>query len=70
MALCVKCLIESDASDDQFDEYDRLIESHKCTPEQQAGEDAELCETCTRYTIQTYNDVCMTPGCKGNHEET
>jgi hypothetical protein len=44
------------------EEYARLIEERRgnpCTPEEQAGPDATLCETCNRLTRHQHCRVCM-----------
>jgi len=47
--------------------YRELImerESHPCTPEEQAGEEAGLCRACGRKTLhQWVRDWCMNPHC-------
>ena len=44
-------------------EYNRLIAIHRCTPEEQAGEHAEVCPQCGRLTLHQWARECMA-GCK------
>ena len=34
-----------------------------CTPEEQAGPDATVCEACKRKTVHQHTHLCQTPGC-------
>jgi len=68
MASCEKCWSDAHRGD-QFsvaDEYLRLVkerEENPCTPEQQAGDEAEQCPSCDRATVQpVYVKVCMACG--------
>ena len=40
--------------------YRELVDSRDCTPEQQAGRDAEFCEKCQRWTIHQIVGACLT----------
>ena len=67
MPSCEKCWNDSrghhrDAS------YTKLVKErdetgHTCTPEQQAGEGADICPKCNRATVHIYCHVCMNPDC-------
>ena len=35
----------------------------KCTPEEQAGPDATVCEACGRKTCHQHTHLCQVPGC-------
>lgn len=70
MASCEKCW--SDAGIDarllggeKAERYGELIEKRKanpCTPEEQAGPDAEVCPQCDRRTIHQWTGECMACG--------
>jgi hypothetical protein len=62
---CEKCW--SDAYDPQGDQslrYRYLVNSRNCTPEEQAGRDAEECPTCGRMTLHQHTREPMC-GCTG-----
>jgi len=67
MPSCEKCWSEAAASIDKTDQYQQLIETCTCTPEEQAGRHAEVCPVCHRRTQHQHYGVCMNPECK---EET
>lgn len=71
MASCEKCWADAytrmrvNADKSQADYYIDLINERKdnpCTPEQQAGLDAEMCPKCNRKTVHQYVHVCMNCG--------
>lgn len=73
MASCEKCWSDAylrhrlNADKSQAEYYQIMIEERKdnpCTPEQQAGEDAEICPKCDRKTMHQYVKVCMNCGYK------
>jgi len=76
MPSCERCWADS-ASRRMFDEgvdayrllmQEREARGEHCTPEQQAGPDADVCPTCGRKTMhQHVRDVCMA-GCADGHE--
>ena len=67
MPSCEKCWSDAHRGD-QFsvaEEYARLISERKdnpCTPEEQAGPDAEECPDCRRKTVHQHCHVCMVCG--------
>ena len=68
MPSCEKCWSDS-RSAAMYEEgaYGRLIDERNaagkvCTPEQQAGEFATLCETCQRMTRHQHCQICMVCG--------
>ena len=73
MPSCEKCWSDafdksySDPFKDQADYYKILIDERKdkpCTPEEQAGQDATICQKCKQKTMHQINsDVCMNPEC-------
>jgi len=61
MASCERCWELSGGNPDRYRE---LLRVNKCTPEQQAGQDAGVCSICHRKTLHQYvPDVCMNPDC-------
>ena len=66
MASCEKCW--NDSRGQGAGEYARLIATRNCTPEQQAGEGADVCPACNRHTMHIYCDVCMNPDCSSKKE--
>ena len=72
MPSCEKCWSDSftisyGTSDDQVEVYHRLIEERSCTPEEQAGVDATICDKCGRKTIHQICKCCMNPECLTNN---
>jgi hypothetical protein len=70
MAACEKCW--RDAGSNPY-EYRRLLDvrkEHLCTPEEQAGLNAEECPVCKRKTVHPYAQVCMVPECPWSEKET
>jgi hypothetical protein len=67
---CEKCWHDAHTGDPYrsvADEYARLIEERRdnpCTPEEQAGEDAERCPKCERMTVHQHVHVCVICGAK------
>lgn len=62
MASCEKCWRDSRGQGDG--EYARLVATRNCTPEQQAGEGADMCPVCGRACVHIYCHVCMNKDCK------
>ena len=62
MASCEKCW--ADAGGDP-EEYEQLLEERtgelNCTPEEQAGVDADFCDVCERKTIHQHTHKCVNP---------
>ena len=70
MSACEKCWRDSRSADEPNVEYVRLIESRQCTPEEQAGPDADECPVCERMTKHQHTGELMcgcdpTPWCNG-----
>jgi len=68
--MCEKCWADAARAagpyGDQVDEYRRLCRERKdnpCTPEEQAGPDAEWCPVCGRKTLHQHTGQCMTHAC-------
>ena len=64
MPSCEKCWNDSGGN---YSVYGQLIENRKnnpCTPEEQAGNDAEKCPKCNRNTMHIYCHICMNCGYK------
>ncbi len=62
MATCEKCWNDAHAGGDVAARYSELIhERHQkpCTPEDQAGIQAEICPSCKKKSIHQYVGVCM-----------
>lgn len=75
MASCEKCWgdaymrTHTDPSKTQAEHYSNLIEERKnnpCTPEEQAGVDADFCTKCNKMTIHQYTKQCMNCGHKAS----
>ena len=75
MASCEKCWSDAytrthtNPMKSQAEHYTDLIIERKdnpCTPEQQAGRDAEKCPKCDRKTIHQYVNCCMNCGYNPN----
>ena len=64
MASCEKCWNDSftityGTGEDRVEKYQQLIRERNCTPEEQAGNDAQLCPNCQRWTIHQITGDCM-----------
>ena len=75
MASCEKCWgdaymrTHTNPMKDQAEHYQDLINERKenpCTPEEQAGYDATVCDKCGRKSVHQYIRVCMNCGAKAN----
>jgi len=75
MASCEKCWgdaytrTHTNPTKSQAEHYQDLINERKenpCTPEQQAGHDATICEKCGRKAVHQYVRICMNCGAKAN----
>ena len=69
MASCEKCWSDSftltyGTSEDRVEKYHQLIKERNCSPEDQAGSDAELCPKCGRNTIHQITGDCMNFDCE------
>jgi len=69
MASCERCWHEAGRSaeysfESKVDIYSRLIDENSCTLEEQAGLDADMCETCKRRTIHQIANYCLSCGTK------
>jgi hypothetical protein len=62
MSSCEKCW--SNAGGDP-QRYGELLETPKCTPEEQAGPGAAFCPVCNRVTLHQYTHMCMNGCYKG-----
>ena len=69
MSSCEKCWADSftltyGTGEDRVEKYQQLIKERNCTPEEQAGYDAEFCPNCKRKTLHQITNECMNPNCK------
>jgi len=72
MSTCEKCWadayrLELAGKGNQPRIYERLLrerKDHPCTPEEQAGPDAQICLNCKRKTLHQITGQCMNPECK------
>lgn len=68
MASCEKCWGDAyikalhNPTRSQAEHYSDLIKERNCTPEEQAGEDAGVCQKCGRKAIHQYCNICMSCG--------
>jgi len=74
MSSCEKCWSDSyriarSSGKAQAEVYSELVKARKCTPEEQAGEDSEVCDICNRKTIHRVTGQCMNPECKNCNGE-
>ncbi len=67
MPTCEKCWRDAHVGDfDVAANYSRLIEERKgdpCSPEEQAGENAQRCSVCGRITLHQHTGECMNGVC-------
>jgi len=59
---CQKCWNDAVFSGNKAAEYNRLIDERKdnpCTPEEQAGREADICPKCKRKALHEINNQCM-----------
>lgn len=61
MSACEKCWSDAGGNPDS---YSILLKQSKCTPEEQAGEDARYCLYCERKTAHQWTGQCMDPKCR------
>ena len=61
MSVCEKCWADSGGGE----KYIELLKSRDCTPEEQAGIDAEICSKCKRKTIHQHTNSCTNLDCEG-----
>ena len=74
MPSCEKCWAEAlrisyGTSEDQSEVYQRLNKAANCTPEQQAGPDAEVCPKCDRKAIHQIVKCCMSCGYENDKDD-
>lgn len=67
MPACEKCWRDAGAEafssqGDKVAIYHRLLDERRCTPEEQAGEDAGQCGSCGRRAVHQYVGCCMACG--------
>jgi hypothetical protein len=61
---CEKCWAASyDPQGDQSKRYQERLMTHKCTPEEQAGPDAQWCIECGGMTRHQHTGQCMVEEC-------
>jgi len=62
MPVCQKCWSDAHSCDDVSARYYELIvkrQRNPCTPEEQAGREAETCPKCKRKTMHEITNQCM-----------
>ena len=69
MSSCEKCWADSytytyGTDESRIECYQRLIRTRDCTPEEQSGNDAQICSNCQRKTLHQVTGECMNPECK------
>jgi ribosomal protein L37E len=58
--ICERCWKVSKGSrGNRFRTYESLVQNHTCTPEEQAGDNAEICKHCGRKTYHVSTERCM-----------
>jgi len=63
MSSCEKCWRDSRSVED----YHNLLHERRnspCTPEEQAGKDAQICPFCGKRTVHQFTGECMVQECK------
>jgi hypothetical protein len=73
MASCEKCWNDSftltyGTSEDRVECYQQLIKERNCTPEEQAGPDANQCPICKRKAVHQIINECIACGYKPSKE--
>jgi hypothetical protein len=64
MSSCEKCWADAQGPyGDVSEKYQRLVRERNCTPEEQAGPDAEKCPACGRMTLHQHTGEPMC-GCQ------
>lgn len=65
MPTCEKCWNDSGGNPRVYARLteDRNLSHQVCTPEEQAGTDADICPVCKRKTLHQMAHVCMNPDC-------
>ena len=61
MSSCEKCWEDSNSNPL---EYSHLVATRNCSPEEEAGRDAQICDNCNRKTIHQYTKECVICGMK------
>jgi hypothetical protein len=60
MSACERCWADAyDPYGDQSARYRALVAERNCTPEQQAGRDADQCPSCKRMTLHQHTGEPM-----------
>lgn len=67
MASCERCWTDSTGN---VERYFQLVGERSCTPEEQAGLNAERCAICDRKTVHQHARICMVHGCSTLTNET
>jgi len=62
MPCCEKCWSDSGGIAEKYNQLVDQRRNNPCTGEQQAGENAGLCEHCNRKTVHQYAGACMICG--------
>ncbi len=62
MASCEKCWKDAQGSTEKYQQLIKEREDNPCSPEEQAGLDAEVCKKCKRKTVHQHIKVCMVCG--------
>ena len=63
MPSCEKCWTDAGGNPDRYSRLIKEREDTPCTPEEQAGEYADVCPKCKRKTIHQYVKKCTNPFC-------
>lgn len=56
MPSCERCWREAEAT---LRNYQDVVRENNCSPEEQAGPDAAMCEICHRKTVHQHVHICM-----------
>ena len=65
MSTCEKCWSDAGGNAEHYQALvDQRIGRDTCTPEQQAGFNAEVCESCNRKTVHQHTGKCVICGDK------
>jgi len=66
MSSCEKCWSDSGGSPERYHELVLERAKNPCTPEEQAGEDADYCDGCDRKTVHQHTGQCVNNECVRN----
>ena len=64
MASCEKCWNDAYGNPETYRQLIWERQDYPCSAEEQAGEDAKICNNCKRKTIHQYAKICMACGFK------